>query len=123
MFCKNCDREVPPTTNFSPDPPQGLLGLVCPDCGENFLAGASSVTCRVCGFVGDEVRDRVTKFAKWDHAQPEQIEDLRLCDLCACIGSLCAGADGYASVAQLTQCELISLLRTVIWKIRGEPEE
>lgn len=72
--------------------------------------------CRVCGFYGKEVTDRIEKF------KGERTEEImRLCDLCACVGSICAGTNsaGHKSINELTIIDFINLLWEVIYKIRS----
>ena len=81
-------------------------------------------TCRACGFIGREVEERLESFEKYEHVDAEELTKLRLCDLCACVGSICEGGHGQRSIKDMPISNLIDMLHTVIWKIcdGGDPE-
>jgi hypothetical protein len=77
-------------------------------------------TCRVCGFEGPEVAARVRGWHDVAESLSAYKDHMRLCDLCACIGSVCCGADGSKLVATLAVKELVQLLHQVIYKIQSK---
>lgn len=81
--------------------------------------------CRVCGFTGKEVTDRIERFKGKTLLKRSAEEIMRLCDLCACVGSICSGKNsaGYKSINELTIIDFINLLWTVIYKIKDDNNE
>jgi len=75
----------------------------------------SDQTCRVCGFEGPEVAERRKR---WAQALDSYAQALKLCDLCAALGSLCNGGGGHEAVTTLSIKDLIQLLHQVIIKIK-----
>jgi len=82
--------------------------------------------CRICGWDGDDVAARVKLWSIAENTPTSSKEALRLCDFCACIGKLCAGADGYHQAGMIPTHDLMLLLHTLVEKIddaRRGPQE
>ena len=74
--------------------------------------------CRCCGHHGDDVLGRVRRHNEYAHVDAKDLNKLRLCDLCACVGAVCSGASGSYPVGNIPMQEFAGLLRTAIWMIR-----
>lgn len=73
--------------------------------------------CRICGWDGDDVAARVKLWSIAENTPTSSKEALRLCDFCACIGKLCAGADGYHQAGMIPTHDLMLLMHTLVEKI------